>query len=439
VITAYKTAIVAMRKLPDTDPRSWIFQANMHGVSDSSYYAWNQCQHESFFFFSWHRMYLYFFERIVRSQSGYPQFALPYWNYYPSTQRSLPQPFRLPSDPSRNALYVQERDSAVNSGTKLPLSAVDHRAAFSLTNFTEPPYPSFGGPPVDQPTMHGPGNGSLENTPHNTVHTQVGGATGWMSSIELAARDPIFWLHHTNADRLWKRWLDLGDGRQNPVDNTVWLDQPFSFYDETGTEVQMTASQVLDTATQLGYVYDDDPAPASAQMTMAASSSTTPSSSSTASPPPKAAGAKAPASAPIQILAQIGQVDLVPTLKGASIQIGPVAPADHPILQFVDLAAVAPEVRGVYFEVYMNLPAQANPDPQSAHYVGNLTFFGLADMPGHAITQTFDITNQVRDQQARGLWKNGKIDLTFVPVGGKNLPALKALARIGGVKVGKNP
>src|SRR5947209_19952730 len=54
--------------------RSWEFQANIHGVESNrwSYLNWpqfrpywNQCQHGNLFFLPWHRMYLYFFERIL--------------------------------------------------------------------------------------------------------------------------------------------------------------------------------------------------------------------------------------------------------------------------------------------------------------------------------------------------------------------------------------
>jgi hypothetical protein len=246
VLTAYKNAIVAMRNLPNSDSRSWTWQANVHGV-------WGQCQHGSFFFVSWHRMYLYFFERAVRVMSGNAQFALPYWNYYDNP--SLPQPFRVPAN-SSNPLYVQQRSSTINAGSPMPLSAVDHRPAFKLTNFTEPPAPSFGGPPVQGATMSGPGPGQLENTPHNTIHNQVGGATGWMSSLYDAPRDPIFWLHHCNIDRLWKLWLDQGGGRVNPTNNSTWMNQSFLFYDENGAQVWMTGSQILDTTSaRLGYTY----------------------------------------------------------------------------------------------------------------------------------------------------------------------------------------
>ncbi|KAF8471757.1 hypothetical protein BDZ91DRAFT_760403 [Kalaharituber pfeilii] len=44
---------------------------------------------------------------------------------------------------------------------------------------------------------------SIENI-HNSVHVAVGGTNpvGHMSTVEAAAFDPIFWLHHCNVDRL---------------------------------------------------------------------------------------------------------------------------------------------------------------------------------------------------------------------------------------------
>jgi hypothetical protein len=46
--------------------------------------------------------------------------------------------------------------------------------------------------------------------------------TGWMSDPDCATRDPIFWLLHSNIDRLWKRRLDL-DGHADPFE-AAWLD-----------------------------------------------------------------------------------------------------------------------------------------------------------------------------------------------------------------------
>src|ERR1051326_444134 len=79
IINGYKTAITAMRALPASNPRSWAYQAAIHGTTVTpALTAWNTCQHGNFFFLSWHRMYLYWFERIVRSRGGFPSGPLPF-------------------------------------------------------------------------------------------------------------------------------------------------------------------------------------------------------------------------------------------------------------------------------------------------------------------------------------------------------------------------
>src|SRR5581483_8844923 len=77
VITAYRKAVAAMRLLPSTDPRSWTYQAAIHGTfTTPTQTAWNTCQHGNYFFWSWHRMYLYWFERICRRMACDDCFAL---------------------------------------------------------------------------------------------------------------------------------------------------------------------------------------------------------------------------------------------------------------------------------------------------------------------------------------------------------------------------
>ena len=71
--------------------------------------------------------------------------------------------------------------------------------------------------------------------------------------------DPIFWLHHSNIDRLWKRWLALGNGRSNPTADNFWMTHVFNFFDENGAQVSLTGAQILNTVTQLQYRYDDEP------------------------------------------------------------------------------------------------------------------------------------------------------------------------------------
>jgi hypothetical protein len=48
-------------------------------------------------------------------------------------------------------------------------------------------------------------NQSLDQNIHGTVHVFVGNGQG-MGSVPWAAGDPIFWMHHSNIDRLWVSW-----------------------------------------------------------------------------------------------------------------------------------------------------------------------------------------------------------------------------------------
>jgi tyrosinase len=65
--------------------------------------CWATCEHASPYFTTWHRWYLYYFERICRKMSNHPEFVLPYWNYAsdngPSLQ--LPPQFQQPSPDPR--------------------------------------------------------------------------------------------------------------------------------------------------------------------------------------------------------------------------------------------------------------------------------------------------------------------------------------------------
>ncbi|KAK4446432.1 hypothetical protein QBC34DRAFT_450849 [Podospora aff. communis PSN243] len=46
----------------------------------------------------------------------------------------------------------------------------------------------------------------LENGPHSAVHGGVGGGRGDMGLQDASPNDPLFFLHHTQVDRLWWIW-----------------------------------------------------------------------------------------------------------------------------------------------------------------------------------------------------------------------------------------
>ena len=92
ILRGYRRAISAMRALPDVNPCSWFYQAAIHGTFDPrNLPSWNTCHLDPRFFWAWHRMYLYFFERIVRKYSGRYDWAIPYWDWTNAGSRQAPE------------------------------------------------------------------------------------------------------------------------------------------------------------------------------------------------------------------------------------------------------------------------------------------------------------------------------------------------------------
>ncbi|HVF58410.1 MAG TPA: tyrosinase family protein [Thermoanaerobaculia bacterium] len=394
-ITTLRNGVSAMKSLAATDPTSWIYQANIHGTLDPpGPTAWNSCQHYTHFFLSWHRMYLYFFERILRKASGDPNFNLPYWNYSDPLQRPLPLPFRSPAN-ATNPLWVNERAPGINSGAQLPNSAVGFSIAFSYFNFSTPTNTTLSF------------SRQLEGTPHGAVHGGIGGSTGFMSSFEFAARDPIFWLHHGNIDRLWNRWLQQGGGRTNPTGNSTWMNTKFTFFNENGTQVQMSGSQVVSTAGNLCYRYDDDP-PVSPWATRIAVRRGRPELVAASS-----AAVELEAS-PVRLTLPVPEAN-----RGKLSRVFTEVPEAQMVLNLDEVSFE--KFPGIHYEVYVNLPEGEEADPDSIHYVGNLQFFGLKPHAGHEEKgpgpQSFDITANVRALKEVERWTEGSVAVTLVPRG----------------------
>jgi hypothetical protein len=280
LVESYRRGVDEMMKRDIVDKTSWWFQANIHDLPDEELAKlrsferyWRQCPHKNYFFLSWHRAYLYFFERIVRKASGDADFMLPYWPYDDPQQASLPSVFApdadeigsAPANPPlsrRNPLarairleYVDRRWIGLSN------VATDVSTVLALDRFATDDkldaQTAFGGV-RSSGLLDGQATGGIEGAPHNRVH-QTMGIEGDLGSPATAARDPIFWLHHANIDRLWVRWTDPARGRLPPLDDDVWMKTKFNFVDEDGKDRVLTGEDVLDTQFQLGYRYDDDP------------------------------------------------------------------------------------------------------------------------------------------------------------------------------------
>ncbi|WP_299618913.1 tyrosinase family protein [uncultured Tateyamaria sp.] len=71
-VQSYKDAVAAMLKLPADDPRNWYRVAMVHLMD---------CPHGNWWFTTWHRGYLGYFEQLCREMSGNHDFMLPYWDW----------------------------------------------------------------------------------------------------------------------------------------------------------------------------------------------------------------------------------------------------------------------------------------------------------------------------------------------------------------------
>jgi len=279
MLRIYADAVRAMHQRSDGDPLSWVWQHYTHFVNGSTTKAaeitrifgsqpsarsalagemWNTCQshagQNANHFLPWHRMYVLFLENIIREVSQRPDFTLPYWNYTssdPALRGVVPREFRLPTDPVYGILYRPDRIQLANRGQPIhknqPGDAMDITGAMAKAS-----YSTAGG-------VQGFCR-AIDSGIHGKIHVLVGNRYN-MGNVPYAARDPLFWVHHSNIDRLWASWNR--NGGVNPA-TPAWARRQFVFADTRGERVSTELRAYFDTES-LGYTYDAFiPPPASA-------------------------------------------------------------------------------------------------------------------------------------------------------------------------------
>jgi hypothetical protein len=267
ILKSYAKAIKAMRALGVDKQLSWCYQAAIHGRPGAgatfegtcgkggAMDAWRTCQHYNSWFLPWHRMYIYWFERIVRKMSGDESWALPYWDW--ENDKALPKPFQQGT--ALTELFIKGRNKTLNDGTATVWEIgrpEDFKKLVTDANANK----------VFDPGTSPDFSDLLERGPHDLIHSRLGsapttdGSIGLMGRTSTTAEDPIFFLHHANIDRLWCRWLLLKDGRTDPLGNKAWgRDRKFTFFDENGVKKDMEAScSYVYPKVQLNYVYEGD-------------------------------------------------------------------------------------------------------------------------------------------------------------------------------------
>jgi hypothetical protein len=210
--------------------------------------VWATCEHGTMHFFTWHRMYLYFFERVLRAAAEDPNFALPYWDY---TSVGTPgsEPWRLPGlftvpeldaggTPVPNPLFEPRRTPGFGRLVQLDSAATDIDGALLLEDFEE-----F--------------QSSIDGGVHAYVHCSAGNAclAPRMGIVPFAAGDPIFWHHHANVDRMWSCWLAQHGTDGLPAADSDWMKQTYAFVDENGARVEMSVAELFNPNGRIDYVY----------------------------------------------------------------------------------------------------------------------------------------------------------------------------------------
>lgn len=253
------------------DPKGWLVNANAHndfcGIPSDT----DPAQiHFCWWFLAWHRAYISITERKIREISGDDTFSYPYWNW--SSDRRIPTAYARGGSPLANAVRFPRTqplgltDGEVGFNQSDPVLKALGVAALGTTVFqamTPDDIPfSFGG--IARPN---PGNlydnNALEDTPHGPVHVYVGGrktinghqVPGDMSVFPTAARDPIFFAHHGNLDRLWETWRRDPVRKATEPTSDAFLKHKFVFTWVDGAPIEVPMSDVIETA-KLGYKYD---------------------------------------------------------------------------------------------------------------------------------------------------------------------------------------
>lgn len=446
MLKTYAAAVKKMQATNDGNPLSWVFQWYTHCVKGSSssaqqapqkaaaiaaayppgtpaqkavaLAAWGTCQaHYSGledYFLPWHRMYVYFLERIVRTVSGVKTFTLPYWNYSVTGANHgvIPPQFRLPNDPVFKYLYVQKRNTTPNVNGGQAIDAFDP-GALALTALNQCAYSNAGAVTGFCQT--------LDFGLHGNVHVDTG-ATQNMGAVPWAAGDPIFWMHHSNIDRLWASWNKAG--RLNPS-TPAFLTQTFTFADENGNGVTVPIKDFL-SIDPLGYTYDRfepvRPCPPRAAMLESA-----------VRPAALLLSGKLELSdraAHVELRPGPGPEAVVPKMSERHAQL---KGGERIYLVLRNLETNAPA--GVLYHVYLDLPDNTAPKAGNSYKAGVINFFHASGHGGHdaadGLFYSFDVTDLVGQLKAKGQLRDVP-KVTIAPLG---RPASEATPVVGEISL----
>lgn len=442
-LASYAKGVAAMLALPADHPQNWFRNAFIHLMD---------CPHGNWWFYVWHRGYLGYFERTIRSLSGDAAFAIPYWDwtelpkipdgmftgalspndtaYEPYTgtldgftafiRPALTRYWATLTAAQRQQLHLRGYDTLDDLWNDVTGNGNPENEAFALTSRAR--YLTRSNPKLDEKTAYnvqpdvvrsglvvpnsfnapspflsftsvktsshnlppsGPAVFSLlEALPHNKVHNYIGGygaiTAPWGNMTNnLSPVDPVFFLHHSNMDRLWNVWTRKQHALHqpylpSPADLAMFSKEPFLFY-VGGDGKPVGPTKAGDFFSTTMFDYDYEPGFGENVIPHAGSAAL-----STASPRPAITGT---------VHGNTGSV----RLPNAALRKGLGANASPtPLMLQVTIARPAGRGAAREFDVLVNAPPGVTQVPAaSPYYAGTIAFFGAAM---HGMNMTSDAT-----------------------------------------------
>jgi hypothetical protein len=183
----------AFQGMMDRDPdneTSYFHLAGLHWFPVPS-----ECQHHVDAYHAWHRAFLQLFEDALRSVPGCADVTIPFWDITAAPPEFLFAPpfdsYTLPLAVHANypAGYQTSRFPSADIMSNVALFEIPANIDFAMTQFDWATFTS-----------------AIEGGGHDNGHVATGPT---LSTPDVASFDPLFWLFHSNWDRLWWEWQQI--------------------------------------------------------------------------------------------------------------------------------------------------------------------------------------------------------------------------------------
>lgn len=404
----YKEAVAAMKSLPSTDGRNWTMQAQIHQ---------NYCPHNNWFFYPWHRAYLFYFEDICKKLTGENNFGLPYWNWSIA-------PGGIPSQ------FWDTSSSLFNNTRIATSSSIPNQNVVGLTHLNnlcnETDFFLFAGSATAAPRGFSGSPGNVEAGPHNYIHTPfvIGDMGGYMSPL-----DAVFWNHHCMIDVCWYEWNVLRSNANTNDHNWGHFDYVGMFTNGNGNPVSITTLGTIlmpllsyryetgiDGVDNTGIIATNKKAFENIQTILQKG---------------------APISYDIKQKFIIDSIDknlVIDNIKGKSVSIKTdttsferVIGTDKEERVLLKLNGIGePDIKDFFIRIFINNPkADRNTSIEDPSYAGSFYFFthGTVKLPKEQRNNyTVDITDTLRKLKNNGsISSRGNIDVNIVGISEQNL------------------